>query len=223
MHGTPEYRSQIYPRQMYHPHHRAPVIPPSYPSFAYPSYHGGNNIFSQSVVRLFLLTIISYSRSLHSPEAPGAAGPRMHPIHERLWLNQQRIQELHRRRLDARSRHGYVKSSLSRWRCLVICNLYFRFFFNADAFRQVHKYRKYHKFHHYRNPHKYHRCHKSLRSLKYHSMDCIYAAVAAAAVQVLVAALGMARCSLKTISLHRHRLHLYNRPFTVVQKCYRLA
>lgn len=83
MHRSPEHRSSMYLHQMYHPDHRAPIIPPSYANLSYPTYH---------------------------PEpAPGVPAPRMYPVHERLWLNQQRIQEVHRRRLDARLfHHGCV-------------------------------------------------------------------------------------------------------------------
>ncbi|XP_043272380.1 E3 ubiquitin-protein ligase Arkadia [Venturia canescens] len=48
----------------------------------------------------------------HPPTTDGPAGmphPRIHPLHERLWLHQQRSQESHRRRLYARSaHHGYT-------------------------------------------------------------------------------------------------------------------
>jgi hypothetical protein len=41
------------------------------------------------------------------PSLPTAAPapPRIYPVHERLWLSQQRMQEIQRRRLDAHSMH----------------------------------------------------------------------------------------------------------------------
>ncbi|XP_020706736.2 E3 ubiquitin-protein ligase Arkadia isoform X2 [Athalia rosae] len=41
----------------------------------------------------------------YHPAVIGVPTPRIHPVHERLWLNQQRIQEMHRRRLGPHSSH----------------------------------------------------------------------------------------------------------------------
>lgn len=45
------------------------------------------------------LIIINF---IDPPPTTGITGPRIHPVHQRMWLHQQRMQESHRRRLYPR-------------------------------------------------------------------------------------------------------------------------
>jgi len=55
-------------------------------------------------VKFFFIIIV------HIDASTNVTRPRMHPVQERLWMNQQRMQEVHRRRLYHRSslHHGLV-------------------------------------------------------------------------------------------------------------------
>ncbi|XP_014468897.1 PREDICTED: E3 ubiquitin-protein ligase Arkadia-like isoform X2 [Dinoponera quadriceps] len=77
MHGSSDYRNHVYHNRHTYHNHRVSVL--------HPTVYG-------SVTDANIGNI-----------AANIARPRMHPMQERLWMNQQRMQEVHRRRLYHRS------------------------------------------------------------------------------------------------------------------------